>query len=423
MNIQNQDAQRRKTRVGFQGTNHSFSEAAALQLMSEIGVPSDNYVLIPLISSGNVANSLKNNQIDFGVVALSNNNGGIVEETNDIFLHDNWITVHRCVLEINQCVFVRDAQVSTSAIKKVATHSQALRQCSETLHRLFGDFEAISSDDTARSAMFLSEGAYKNDTAVVCSEAAGRRYDLHLLVKGAQDNKNNNTEFGLIKKEERSGNPTRRLSWLYLPFFTEAAFSKFVKGLAIALFLLGYPLHYVNNKFLPEVFRMSLQDSLIYMIGITASVILALYQIRKKLQLKMVTGYWIYSDRIIKALESQQLHHAILRAVVIDDVGGALRVRGWLTKSSPEQYFHSTAVFHSNLFASQGSFIYKYSHYLGDNNSLNGMVELEWSKTNQMDFIATMTGRYFGFQKRSIGSLHFRRITKERFLELCPIVL
>ena len=110
--------------------------------------------------------------------------------------------------------------------------------------------------------------------------------------------------------------------------------------------------------------------------------------------------------------------------MIIDTTGGGFRVRGWLSKVPPEQYFESKAVFHSDLFAMNGAFIYKYSHYLNSEDSpMNGLVELEWNRDGNGTRITNLYGRYFGFQSRSTGSLNFQRVSKERFLEVCPIAL
>ena len=85
-----------------------------------------------------------------------------------------------------------------SDIKKVYSHSQALSQCSNFIkkHNLIENVRA----DTAGSAKYVSDTNDKSKAAI-SSELSAEIYNLKILKKNIQDEKNNVTRFLLMGKE------------------------------------------------------------------------------------------------------------------------------------------------------------------------------------------------------------------------------
>ena len=95
-------------KVGFQGYWTSNSEIAARQFVKCF----DNVVeLIPLISSQKVVNALKSCAIDYGVMAIKNNIGGVVEETQKV-LNDDLKMLSKTKVKIHHCLFVKNKNIN-----------------------------------------------------------------------------------------------------------------------------------------------------------------------------------------------------------------------------------------------------------------------------------------------------------------------
>jgi len=66
-------------KVGIQGGRGSFSEQAANQFITNHGL--ENTMIEYLISSDNVLFSVENNEVDYGIFAMENAQGGVVIES------------------------------------------------------------------------------------------------------------------------------------------------------------------------------------------------------------------------------------------------------------------------------------------------------------------------------------------------------
>ena len=182
-------------KFGFQGDWGSNCESATNEIVKNINKEVE---LMPLISSKNVVSALKNGEIDFGVMAIENNIGGIVKETQNA-LNEDIELVKKFQIEIHHCLFVKDKQIDKTDIKFVASHEQALFQTKTNLNRIFKDIRLVKIADTALGAKYLSNGKFAKNYAVVCNRQAGIINNLHLLLENIEDGQSITT-FGLYKK-------------------------------------------------------------------------------------------------------------------------------------------------------------------------------------------------------------------------------
>ncbi len=70
---------RARTRVGIQGAQGSFSEEAALAFCDRHGI--DDYELVYLITSARVLQAIDDGDVDYGIMAMENAQGGVVIES------------------------------------------------------------------------------------------------------------------------------------------------------------------------------------------------------------------------------------------------------------------------------------------------------------------------------------------------------
>ena len=159
----------------------------------------ENYSLKYLISAENVLASLKNNEIDFGIIAMENAQGGVVIESV------NALAGHRCKilemfhLQISQNL-LEIPGTHTGQITEIHSHQQALRLCKNYLSKNFWTRPLIETDDTAEAARRLNQGKLPETVAVIGSKQCANFYDLSILEPDIHDLKNNLTLFIGIKK-------------------------------------------------------------------------------------------------------------------------------------------------------------------------------------------------------------------------------
>ncbi len=188
-------------KIGYQGDIGSNSEAAAKSFAIKLGFI--NVEFIPLISSARVADSLLKKEIDYGVVAIENSIGGIVQETKIAFENINTEIISIEILSIHHCVFKKSIDIPNDSLKYIASHPQALLQTKETRKKIVSDLKEKEIADTAIGALYLSTGEIDSDTAIICRKNAGEMYGLYLMYENIEDDNNNKTTFHLLKIKEK----------------------------------------------------------------------------------------------------------------------------------------------------------------------------------------------------------------------------
>lgn len=183
-------------KIGLQGAVGSFSEMAAKEFakMHQLA----DYELVYLISSEGVLTAVDNHQVDYGVFAIENAQGGVVIESIHALAHHNCDILSLFHVEISQNLLVKPGTRSTD-IKAIHSHQQALRQCRNYLADHYWTCPLVEEDDTAEAARRLSEGALPVTTAVIANANCAELYGLEVLAPDIQDLKHNLTLFAAIK--------------------------------------------------------------------------------------------------------------------------------------------------------------------------------------------------------------------------------
>ncbi len=186
-------------KIGYQGIVGSNSEEAASKLAAKLNFT--NCEFVPLISSDKVVEKLIAKEIDYGVMAIKNNQGGIVGETKDAIEGKNLKVIETIQMPIHHCMFVKNENVDLNNIHTIASHVQAIAQCERSIIDKFPICERKSVEDTAIAAIMLKDGELTENTAVICKKTAGINNGLHLIYENFEDRKDNETEFKLFQLE------------------------------------------------------------------------------------------------------------------------------------------------------------------------------------------------------------------------------
>lgn len=394
-------------KIGYQGLEGSFSEAAAKEVAKDCGLKDVEY--IPLETASAVIHNLHRGTIDYALVATRNSIGGNVEETMRE-IRDSQLQLKRAhVMPIHQCLFKQNPDVSNADITHIASHEQALRQTEQFRKKTFPLAETIEEKDTTRAAMKLSSGELDSShCAVICSYEAGINHGLCLIQKNIEDKKDNETEFRLFRlpqadlvTEEAFDDAITRDSLV-----TEYL-GKFAIIVVLALALWG--LSYIDGTPLVKISTLT---------GYLLAVYVIYKRVRNSLSIRAIKGYWKYYSKPDNNVDERQQYH-IPRVVEIRHTEDHFRLhiytsmkgKGQISVIGEPGYVFETG-------RSRGKFTYEYRAMERDRVDVSGFVILNWYKKHPWSVINKMNGDYCGTKSKEIGSFTFYRISQEEFNDI-----
>jgi len=183
--------------VGVQGDIGSFSGEAAQDFAKRHQL--NDFKIEYLISSERVLAAVENGDVDYGVFAIENSQGGVVIESIEALAQHRCDIVEMFHILIHQNLLALPG-VRIDQIESVHSHQQALRQCREYLDKDFAELPLVEEADTAQSAHDLHDGKLPDTAAVIANKSCAKLYDLEILREKIEDMKNNMTMFIAIKK-------------------------------------------------------------------------------------------------------------------------------------------------------------------------------------------------------------------------------
>ena len=184
-------------KVGIQGASGSFSEEASRKFIENHGIKDAKIEY--LISSKEVLRSVENYEVEYGIFAMENAQGGVVIESVEALAN------HRCkIIEMFQIPIEQNLLgikgINIGDITQIHSHQQALRQCKNYLSDNFWTRPLIEEDDTAEAARRLSEKKLPETAAVIANKSCADLYQLEILQESIHDLKHNLTLFIGITK-------------------------------------------------------------------------------------------------------------------------------------------------------------------------------------------------------------------------------
>lgn len=177
-----------KTDLAVLGPKNTFSDQAAGRLPYNIYYTQTIEEIFALVESKKVA---------AGLVPIENKLEGTVRETIDQFYLRK---VHACqsqVEKINHHLIILE-NTDKKAITKIISHPQALAQCRNYLKKHFPKAELQASTSTAAGAESILRTQQKS-SALIGSEKLSKLSGLKSIAANIGDQKDNQTEFLLIK--------------------------------------------------------------------------------------------------------------------------------------------------------------------------------------------------------------------------------
>ena len=175
-------------KVAYAGEPGAFAEEAARMLPDAEPLPCASFAAVFQAVERGVA--------ERGVVPLHNSRAGMVEEVVRLIARSSLQVADRLALRVRQSLLALPG-VRLEDIQRVASHPQALAQCSGFLeqHR----WDLVERATTSGAARQLSE---ERDSvcAVVASARAGALYGLTVLAADIEDDPENTTRFAVLRR-------------------------------------------------------------------------------------------------------------------------------------------------------------------------------------------------------------------------------
>jgi len=192
---------KKKIVYGIQGGRGSFNEEAILFYVNKNKIK--KYQIKYLYTSEKVLKNLYEGNIDYGLFAIQNGVGGVVEESTHAMAKYKFRIVKEFQILIRHFLLKRK-DVDSKQLKTIIAHSQNFRQCKNNLAKRYPDLKQVSGQgdliDTARCAGALAKNKIDKNTAILGPKILAEIYDLEIINSDLQDSANNLTTFFLVSR-------------------------------------------------------------------------------------------------------------------------------------------------------------------------------------------------------------------------------
>ncbi|MEK7177318.1 MAG: prephenate dehydrogenase/arogenate dehydrogenase family protein [Patescibacteria group bacterium] len=192
---------RKKIIYGIQGGKGSFNEEAIMFYTKKKKIK--NFKIEYLFTSEKVLKNLHEENIDYGLFAIQNAIGGMVEESTQAMVKYKFKIVEEFQILIRHFLMKRK-DVDVRQIKTIMAHSQNFLQCKNNLAKKYPDLSLVSGQgdllDTARCAEALSKNKIDKNTAILGPKILASIFNLEIIAENLQDKKDNLTSFFLVSR-------------------------------------------------------------------------------------------------------------------------------------------------------------------------------------------------------------------------------
>jgi prephenate dehydratase len=179
-------------KIAFQGALGAYSHIACENIF-----PNENY--IPVDTFEEAMELVKNNKADYAVIPVENSNAGRVTDVHFLLPKTKLHIVGEYFLRIeHQLLALPNSTIND--IKYVASHPQALAQCSNYIKQ--HNMKPISQIDTAKSCQDVILKQDKS-VAVIASKKAAEIYGMKILASNIENDNNNTTRFLIMSQNKQ----------------------------------------------------------------------------------------------------------------------------------------------------------------------------------------------------------------------------
>jgi prephenate dehydratase len=194
--------------IAFLGPKGSYSDQAA----SDYASRAESSGTTPLGTIAQIAQSVRDGRVQYGLLPFDNSIGGFVGETHRLLLatqDPGWHVIAEVTLSISNNLLVKPG-TRASDLRKIISHPSALRESTNWLKANFPQSPQEGVNSTAAAAEAVAKG--DGTIAAIASAAAANVYQLKVLFPDIQDDKRNATTFLIAEAARRDfleQHPTR----------------------------------------------------------------------------------------------------------------------------------------------------------------------------------------------------------------------
>ncbi|GAB4073310.1 prephenate dehydratase [Barrientosiimonas marina] len=185
--------------IGYLGPRGTFTKMAVDTAFN--GGEKQSFTTIP-----NCIDAVQNQQIDIGVVPLENAIEGTVQLTLDYLVHEVRLPiVAEIVVPIKQHLLVApDFSGDLTKVRTVYSHSHAIAQCHQFLHKHMPAAAFSFSSSTGKAADIVSSS--DEAVAAIGNRLAAHEYGLRIYQENIHDYPHNHTRFAVLAKDKQPVN-------------------------------------------------------------------------------------------------------------------------------------------------------------------------------------------------------------------------
>jgi prephenate dehydratase len=189
------EKKKKELRIAIQGGYGAFHDIAARHYFEDKEIE-----IVPRNTFKDVFVSLRDNKVDFGIMAIENSIAGSILPNYELLRQSNMKIYSEIYLRIQQNLVALPGQKIEDLIE-VHSHPMAILQC----QKFFDDYpniRLVDSIDTAISAKNIVDKQLKNIGAI-SSKLAANQYGLEVLAESIETNKMNYTRFLIVTDADK----------------------------------------------------------------------------------------------------------------------------------------------------------------------------------------------------------------------------
>ena len=192
---------RKKIIFGIQGGKGSFSEEAIMLYAKKNNIK--KFKTRYLFTSEKVLKNLHDGNIDFGLFAIENAVGVVVEESTHAMARYKFRIVEEFQIVIRHFLMKRK-DINIKNIDMIMAHPQNFRQCKDNLRKKYLNMKLVSGKgdllDTAKCAEALAKNKIDKNITILGPKKLAEMFNFDIIAKDLQDNPNNLTTFFLVSR-------------------------------------------------------------------------------------------------------------------------------------------------------------------------------------------------------------------------------
>ncbi|WP_243386183.1 prephenate dehydratase [Bacillus kexueae] len=189
-------------KVSYLGPKATFTHLAVTSFFS----PEVECIPYPTIPSN--MDAVENGDVDLAIVPIENALEGSVNLTVDYLIHEKPLfIVGEIIAPIEQHLMVHPTRKDEwEKIERIYSHSHAIAQCHQFLHRVFPNAAYDYATSTGAAAKHIHDHPEDN-MAVIANELAAKEYHLHIVKRNIHDYHHNHTRFILLYPKQEFSVP------------------------------------------------------------------------------------------------------------------------------------------------------------------------------------------------------------------------